>query len=277
MKKQNVNKHGLQRVIDASIKREIRQKCGFGCVKCGNAVYQYEHVDPEFNDAKEHNPNHIVLLCGGCHDLVSRGLLSKDTIKTLALNPKCKQTGFSFGPFDIGTETPEIIVGTYRCKNVKTLISVDGESILSVNPPESETAPFSISAVMRDKEGNELLRIENNEWKSTSNNWDVEVVGRTITIRKKIGDIALIIRADPPNKLTIARMEMEYNGVKISCKENDNIAITTPNGTMLYTSGMSVVNYEIGLNIRENGFDLPSGGGLGSSVSMDYFKVGEQK
>ncbi len=276
MEKQNVNKHGLKRTIDAPIKREIRQKCGFGCIKCGSAVYQYEHVDPEFKEAKVHNPNHIVLLCGGCHDLVTRGLLSKDTIKTLALTPKCKQTGFSFGPFDIGTETPEIIVGTYSCKNVKTLISVHGESILSVSPPESEKAPFSINALMRDREGNELLRIENNEWKSKSDNWDVEVVGRTITIRKKLGDIALVIRTDPPDKLTIVRMEMEYKGVKISCKEGESISITNPNGTILYTNGMTVVNYETGLNIRENGFDLPSGGGKGSFVSMDYFRVGGQ-
>jgi len=274
LEKKKINKHGLKRAIDAPIKREIRQKCGFGCIKCGSAVYQYEHVDPEFIDAKEHNPNHIVLLCGGCHDLVTRGLLSKDTIKTLALTPKCKQIGFSFGPFDIGTKTPEIIVGTYRCKNVKTLISVYGESILSVNPPESKTAPFTINALMRDRKGNELLRIEKNEWKSKSDNWDVEVVGRTITIRKKLGDIALVVRADPPNKLTIVRMEMEYKGVKISCKEGDNIVITNPYGGTLYTNGMTVINYEIGLNIRENGFDLPSGGGQGSFVSMDYFRIG---
>jgi len=277
MEKPNVNKHGLKRTIDAHIKRAVRQKCGFGCIKCGSAVYQYEHVDPEFNDALVHNPNHIVLLCGGCHDLVTRGLLSKETIKTLALTPKCKQIGFSFGPFDIGIETPEIIVGTLRCKKVETLISVHGESILSVKPPESETAPFSINALMRDREGNELLCIVNNEWKSKSDNWDVEVKGRTITIRKKIGDIALIIRADPPNKLTIVRMEMEYNGVKISCKEGDNITITNPNGTTLYTNGMTIVNYETGLNIRKNGFDVALGGGQGSFVSMDYFSVGGEK
>src|SRR5574337_274292 len=88
-----VNKFGLSRDIPDLIKREVRQKCGFGCVVCGSAVYQYEHLEPLFPDAKNHDPNGIVLLCGGCHDRVTRGMLSKETIKLKANNPKCLEEG----------------------------------------------------------------------------------------------------------------------------------------------------------------------------------------
>lgn len=275
MAKQKINNQGLKRSIDSPIRRMIRQNCGFGCIKCGCAIYEYEHVEPEFKDAYIHDPDCIVLLCGSCHNLVTKGLLSKETIKALAKNPKCKQTGFSFGPFDIGNEPPEILMGTYKCKNVRTLISIEGEPIFTVNPPIFNGGPFSLNALMTDLEGNEILRIEQNEWKSNSESWDIEIVGRTITIRKKLGDIILMIRADPPNKLTVVRLKMEYKGVQIFCKEGGNISITNPNGTVLETNGMSVTNYDIGLNIRPNGFDLPSGGGKGSFVSMDHFRIGK--
>ena len=75
------NKHGLSRNIPSQIKREIRQAAGFGCVCCGVAIGMYEHVDPEFHDAKEHDPERMAYLCGGCHDKVSRGIWSKDKIK----------------------------------------------------------------------------------------------------------------------------------------------------------------------------------------------------
>lgn len=52
-----VNKHGLSRYIDAVIRRQIRQNCRFGCCICGNAIIDYEHVDPPFENATEHNPD----------------------------------------------------------------------------------------------------------------------------------------------------------------------------------------------------------------------------
>jgi hypothetical protein len=118
-----VNKFGLYDEIPDPIKREIRQRCGFGCVICGNAIYEYEHVDPPFSEAKEHNSDHIVLLCGHHHRLVTKGLLSKQTVKEAARRPKCKEKGFSFGPFDIGHAPPVIVLGT------AAYASVSGDTI----------------------------------------------------------------------------------------------------------------------------------------------------
>ncbi|MHB0562224.1 hypothetical protein ACX3RA_15640, partial [Escherichia coli] len=59
----NINKHGLSRRIPETIKRQIRQRCGFGCVICGFGFYDYEHFKPDFVDAKVHDPNGMTLLC----------------------------------------------------------------------------------------------------------------------------------------------------------------------------------------------------------------------
>ena len=61
-----MNRFGLGRDIPGTTKRIVRQRCGFGCVVCGAAFYQYEHVDPAFADARVHDPEKICLLCGGC-------------------------------------------------------------------------------------------------------------------------------------------------------------------------------------------------------------------
>ena len=75
------NKYGLSRHIPETVKRKVRQACGFGCVCCGLAIATYEHIDPEFSEAKNHDWKKIAYLCGSCHDKVTRGFWSKNKIK----------------------------------------------------------------------------------------------------------------------------------------------------------------------------------------------------
>ena len=72
-----VNQHGLSRYIPADVRRDVRHRSKFGCVVCRRGFYQYEHIDPPFEDAESHDPDHICCLCGSCHDSVTRGHLSK--------------------------------------------------------------------------------------------------------------------------------------------------------------------------------------------------------
>ncbi|MEH2485180.1 Abi-alpha family protein [Bradyrhizobium sp. AZCC 2230] len=81
------NRHGLSRNIPADVKRTVRQRDGFGCVVCGKAIYDYEHFDPEFADATQHDPAGIVLLCISCHGKKTRGFLSKQTIAAARQSP----------------------------------------------------------------------------------------------------------------------------------------------------------------------------------------------
>jgi hypothetical protein len=54
---QDRNRFGLGRHIPQEAKAEIRRRSKFGCIKCRNAIYTYEHIDPLFVDAKAHDPN----------------------------------------------------------------------------------------------------------------------------------------------------------------------------------------------------------------------------
>lgn len=64
------------------------------------------------SEATNHHPDGIILLCTACHGKKTKGLLSRETIKKDLANPRCKQNGFSFEAFDVGTEHPKIVFGS---------------------------------------------------------------------------------------------------------------------------------------------------------------------
>jgi hypothetical protein len=170
----NKNKYGLSRKIPAEVTRIVRQRDGFGCVVCGSAFYTYDHFDPEFSEARTHNPDGICLLCGTCHRRKTSGLLSLESEKKAVLRPKTKKIGFSWGVFDVGQEHPEILLGSFTAYNVNVLIKIDGYEIFSILPPEEARGPFRINARLTDPDGRTILEIVENEWRTPPENWDVE-------------------------------------------------------------------------------------------------------
>lgn len=252
----DVNQFGLSRYIPKPIAREVRQRCGFGCVRCGQAIYEYEHLDPPFKEARAHDPNAIVLLCISCHGQVTRGWLSKDTIKHAAQNPKCKETGFSFGVFDVGHDFPEIAIGNWIGRSTDSLIEVDGQKIFGVLPPECAGGPFRINAYLSDQDEKPVLRIDENEWQTPTSNWDVEITKTRINIRRKAGDISLILRANPPHSLVVERMRMVHKGTAISCGEDGNLLIHTAEGGILEPGPLLFQSCSTGIKISSDKVQL---------------------
>lgn len=251
-RKKKFNKFGLSRYIPADIEREIRRNCGFGCVNCGSAFYQYEHIDPPFSLAKSHETENIALLCGGCHDRVTRGHLSKKTIKEKLKSPAALRKGFSFGILDSGSNIPTVILGNAIFKNIVYPLQLAGDPIFSVSMPEEEGAPININAYLADKNGKELLRIENNVWKTPSLHWDVQLIGNRLQINNAKRDIALVFRTELPDKFIVERLSMMHKGNFIESKELDSVRIITSKGIELLTQSVELSNGLIGLIVNEN-------------------------
>lgn len=129
------NQYGLARHIPTEVKRAVRQRCRFGCVVCGMGVYDYEHVDPEFKYAKEHDPDRIALLCPSCHAKVTRGQWSKDKIKAALLSPKAAEAGYAKEFFDFTGNHPEVILGGNTLRNCRVPIMVHGSPLISITSP----------------------------------------------------------------------------------------------------------------------------------------------
>lgn len=206
------NHHGLGRYVPQDVRREIRTRCGFGCVICGLAYYDYEHFDPDFKDAKEHNPEGMTLLCMRCNHKRARGTLSAATVARANAHPKCKQQGFASELFDFGPEPIEVKFAGASFIDCGTLIQVGGVDLLSFKPPSEPGSPFLLSGFLSDATGATTLKIVDNEWFAGDENWDVEVVGPVITIRRGLGDIALQVRVMPPHALVIEQIDMQCEG-----------------------------------------------------------------
>ena len=204
-----VNQHGLSRYIPSDVRHEIRRRSKFGCVQCRSAIYQYEHIDPEFTDAKSHDPNNMCLLCGGCHDRVTRGRLSKQTIRESY--DKIQRSELAQRPFeglDLRSQSLTISFGTCTFRQSQSLISINGESILSVLPPLDGEAFPCLSGTFYDKEGIESFRISSNVWEGPSDCWDIEVIGQRISIKTKGNETALELELLPPDGIRVLQLSM---------------------------------------------------------------------
>lgn len=208
----DVNKHGLDRDMGAELRREIRQRCGFGCVVCGSAFYDYEHFNPDFCDATEHVAEGITLLCMQCNQKRRRKLLSRETVANKNKDPMCRRDGFSSEVFDFGTDPIEVYVAGNKFKHVDTLIMLGGCEVLSVAEPVNAGEPFRLSGFFSDRTGATTLEIEENVVRVGAGNWDVENRGARITIRKQLRDISLVLFLEPPNRITVERIDMQCEG-----------------------------------------------------------------
>src|ERR1044071_10283987 len=59
--------------IPEPIKREVRQRCGFGCVICGMPLYNYDHMT-EWSEVHRHDAANLTLLCPNHHHEKTVGL-----------------------------------------------------------------------------------------------------------------------------------------------------------------------------------------------------------
>jgi hypothetical protein len=61
-------------------------------------------------------------------------------------------------------------------------IRICGDEVFSISGPADLGQPFLLNARFFDQNGQPILDIVENEWRSSSENWDVEVVGPRISI-----------------------------------------------------------------------------------------------
>jgi hypothetical protein len=226
-----------------------------------------------FSEATEHNPDDITLLCPLHHREKTAGRLSLETVERHNANPRCKQDGFSWGPFDIGLDFPELTIGNMSFLSTPTILDVLGERILFVNPPETEGGPFRLNALLTDRDGTKVMRIVDNVWTAYVDNWDVQVKGPAITIRKGLADIILKIVVEPPRKIRFERIHMSHRGFNIDCRNTGDVEFIFPNGSSMLSHGTGAIysDMSIAIQVREDSFALGVGGG---SMTIGKMTVG---
>src|SRR3982750_2806106 len=85
--------------IPDPMKREVRQRCGFGCVICGLPLYEYDHL-LGWARVQRHVAEEITLLCDQHHREKTSGLLPEAPVIEANSAPFNLRTGVS-RPYDL--------------------------------------------------------------------------------------------------------------------------------------------------------------------------------
>ncbi|TCR69598.1 HNH endonuclease signature motif containing protein [Rhizobium sp. BK376] len=185
------NRYGLSRDIPSSVKKQVRQACSFGCVVCGQIPYDYDHLRIPFADAREHDPDDIVLLCDACHRRKTAHILSTDMILLAMKHRTAAQSPTRFKLSALKHDFCVSWAGNLIEAN-KNVILVDGVPILSFAPTDNPLEPILISGSFSDRYGNVVCEIDQNEFLAKSASLgDLTVVSNRFTFRMPDGKIAL--------------------------------------------------------------------------------------
>lgn len=214
------NQYGLSRAIPESIKREIRRKCGFGCVLCGTTIAEYEHFHPDFIDAQVHDADGIALLCPTDHVKVTKGIIPKDQIADAVKSPKALSQGFSKDVHPYFKGIPNLKFGGGALISQTPIpLCVKGVNIIVFDEPEDGSDVARISASLQDSTGNQCLLIEENEWRVLAGDWDFQQKGNRYIFKDLSGDIFLQMQMRAPEVLIVERLRTSVHGIPIEITE----------------------------------------------------------
>ncbi|QBJ35245.1 cell division protein [Hafnia alvei] len=241
------------RNIPLPIQREVRQRCGFGCVICGLPLYEYEHM-AEWALVKRHVSEEITLLCDQHHREKTGGLLPKAMVEAANANPfnlrkgESKPYNLHFSGHDMSLKMGSNIftseISQSQTYSYMSPIMVDGIPLVGFIIQDNHIL-LTLNAF--DRENNKLIRIVNNQLVYNTSAWDVQLVGTTLTVRQSHREILLEIKFSPPNKMEITRGNLYCNGVKISL---DGEMMKVNNNSLLM-EGCTFKNCQVGLGIGE--------------------------
>ncbi|SPY31300.1 FKBP-type peptidyl-prolyl cis-trans isomerase [Photobacterium damselae] len=204
--------------VPDGIKREVRQRCGFGCVICGFPLYEYEHM-MEWAEVKRHVADEITLLCREHHGMKTDGLLPKQDVLDANANPYNLQIGTSknvllrysgkYVAFYLGDSC-------FRYENLSNNsffapLVIDGLAMVGFRV---ENDKLLLNFVAFDELNKPIVNIVDNEMIYDTNQWDIEWVAQTLTVREGKGKILLQLKFEPPGIIRFIKGRVLRNGVE---------------------------------------------------------------
>ncbi|MGF1619004.1 MAG: hypothetical protein ACFCUR_00140 [Rhodomicrobiaceae bacterium] len=262
------------RNIPLPIKREVRQRCGFGCVVCDLPLYEYEHME-EWAVVQRHVSDEITLLCNQHHGEKTRGLLPKKEVKRANANPYNLREGVS-KPYALhfsGDEaTVEIGGNRFTTGNNGRPFSmlplvIDNTPIIAFS---MEGNHLFLTLQVFDSFNRLLLQIIENQLVYSIIPWDIELVARNLKLREAHREILIEIEFLPPNKISVNRGRFLLNGVELLVRNNRVLLVNNAN----IISGCEGRGAATGLALGEYSLGLPS---IFTMGTIERYKVDRER
>lgn len=225
--------------IPDPIRREVRQRCGFGCVICGCPVYDYEHM-LEWSIVKRHVASEITLLCDKHHRAKTSRLLSPEIVKRANEKPFNLNRSAS-APDPLYFEGEKAIVNIGDCtfstlyngnETSLTALQILDKPIIKVTLMDGH---YLLDIELFNKNNELLLSIKSSILEYSVGTWDIEFEGNTLTIREGSRDIFVEIAFESPDTVSIKRGNVYFKSVNVKI---------SPRGLKIGTSEISQVHIE---------------------------------
>ena len=248
------------RNIPEPIKREIRKKCGFGCVVCGSIIYDYDHMIKDWSEVKEHVANDITLLCPTHHREKTNGLLTRDKVKEANENPfNIKNNASSPYKLHFSGEVGQVVIASNIFTNDGCIAAYQDQNLSYVIPILIDGAPI---VGIRFQDERLLLNIKffnqfnepifvvvDNQLMFKPDTWDIDLRGSKLMIREGPGKVLLELDFIPPNKIIIAKAKVRFDGVTLELKK-DHLVL---NGKKSVIIENNIFSSLVGISIGNTG------------------------
>lgn len=183
---------------------------------CGVPIYQIDHMI-DWSEVQTHEADNLTLLCGTHHDQKSRGLLPLELVRQANENPFNVKAGFT-APFGLhfgAADEVEIVLGSVSFRSTEPnmcAVMIDDQPILAFDRDEDG---LGLHLSYFNEYNYPVLDIEHNQLVIGRANWDVEFVGKVLTVREQQGVLGLRARFEPPARVVIDRARLRFNGVSV--------------------------------------------------------------
>ncbi|MGW3646665.1 hypothetical protein [Streptomyces sp. NPDC000878] len=196
--------------IPSSVKREVRKRCGFGCVICGIPLYDYEHMF-EYAETRSHSADELTLLCSRHHAEKTRGLLPRAAVLQANDNPVNIRNGIS-EPYGLHLQGDrcEIEIGGNKFFSINARLVpllINGQEVFIFDFTDGQ---LLMSCQIQDKDGNPSLIVDQNELIYVIDSWDIEFTGGTLTLRNAPREFQFQVKFEPPSKINVTLLNVKY-------------------------------------------------------------------
>lgn len=243
------------RDIPNPVKREVRQRCGFGCVLCGLPLYEYEHI-LGFANVRRHIADEITLLCDRHHSEKTKGLLPPDVVAAADADPINRRAGAS-SPYTLhySGEMCEARLGSnlFTASTAGDFVAVMVDSVPLI-AFRFEDGHYLLNVRLFDELNRPVLQIADNELVYSAEPWDIEFIGHRLTLRAAARRIFVEIDFLPPSTVSFVRGRLLLNGVEIFLRPDYVLVVN--NGSLLASN--IVDGYPVALNLGHDVRNLPS-------------------
>ncbi|WP_162854563.1 hypothetical protein [Sphingobium estronivorans] len=193
--------------LTAQQQEEIRQACGFACVRCGVTIYRYLRL-PEGHDA--------TLLCPTCHGLVEEGRLAPMQVLGFHSNPVVRQRHFSRDRLPFSAELPSLIIGGSRLlRDTPIPLMLEGEPILIFSPPRRSNGATRISLRLGNAEGVPVQVVDGNAWLPEDGSWHFLLRGDRYSMMAARGDGLAVLRIVARNRIAVEHLRTTIKGRRL--------------------------------------------------------------